>query len=59
MCLGIPGRIVDMHDDHGLAMGTVDGNPPHPPAYHQFVGSVAPWHDINDDLPKHETWAED
>ena len=24
MCLGIPGRIVDMHQDHGLAMGTVD-----------------------------------
>jgi len=24
MCLGIPGRIVDMHEDHGLAMGTVD-----------------------------------
>jgi hydrogenase expression/formation protein HypC len=24
MCLGIPGRIVEMHDDHGLAMGTVD-----------------------------------
>ena len=24
MCLGIPGRIVEMHDDAGLAMGTVD-----------------------------------
>lgn len=24
MCLGIPGRIVDMRDDCGLAMGTVD-----------------------------------
>ena len=24
MCLGIPGRIVDMHDDAGLLMGTVD-----------------------------------
>jgi len=24
MCLGIPGRIVEMHDDRGLAMGTVD-----------------------------------
>jgi hydrogenase expression/formation protein HypC len=24
MCLGIPGRIVEVHDDHGLAMGTVD-----------------------------------
>lgn len=24
MCLGIPGRIIDIRDDHGLAMGTVD-----------------------------------
>lgn len=24
MCLGIPGRIVDMKDDTGLAVGTVD-----------------------------------
>ena len=24
MCLGIPGRIVEMHDDSGLAMGVVD-----------------------------------
>lgn len=24
MCLGIPGRIVEMHDTQGLPMGTVD-----------------------------------
>ncbi len=24
MCLGIPGRIVEVHDDHGLSMGIVD-----------------------------------
>lgn len=24
MCLGIPGRIIEMHDDRGLPMGTVD-----------------------------------
>lgn len=24
MCLGIPGRIIDIHDDGGLPMGTVD-----------------------------------
>ena len=24
MCLGIPGRIVEMHQDEGLAMGLVD-----------------------------------
>jgi hydrogenase expression/formation protein HypC len=24
MCLGIPGRIVEIHDEGGIAMGTVD-----------------------------------
>jgi len=24
MCLGIPGKIVEVHEDRGLAMGTVD-----------------------------------
>lgn len=24
MCLGIPGRITEIHDEHGVAMGTVD-----------------------------------
>ncbi|NOT08561.1 MAG: HypC/HybG/HupF family hydrogenase formation chaperone [Gemmatimonadales bacterium] len=24
MCLGIPGRVVDLRDDRGLAMGVVD-----------------------------------
>ena len=24
MCLGIPGRVVEVHDEHGVAMGTVD-----------------------------------
>lgn len=24
MCLGIPGRITDIHDDRGMPMGTVD-----------------------------------
>ena len=24
MCLGIPGRIVEIHEDQGIAMGTVD-----------------------------------
>lgn len=24
MCLGIPGRVVEVHDDAGLRMGTVD-----------------------------------
>ena len=24
MCLGVPGRVVEVHDDRGLAMGVVD-----------------------------------
>jgi hydrogenase expression/formation protein HypC len=24
MCLGIPGRITEMHDENGVAMGTID-----------------------------------
>jgi hydrogenase expression/formation protein HypC len=24
MCLGIPGQIIEIHDEHGVAMGTVD-----------------------------------
>ena len=42
-----------------LAMGTVDGDPICPPAYHQFVGSKAPWYEISDDLPQYEVWADD
>ena len=31
-----------------LSMGAVDGNSPHPEAYHIYVGSKAPWHEITD-----------
>ncbi len=39
-----------------LTMGTVDGNPDCPPDYHQFTGSKAPWHEITDEKPQHDTW---
>jgi hypothetical protein len=39
-----------------LTMGTVDGDPICPPAYHQFAGSNAPWHEITDGKPQHDTW---
>lgn len=39
-----------------LSMSTIDGDPPRPPAYHAWVRSRAPWHEITDDLPQHETW---
>lgn len=31
-----------------LSMGLVDENPDHPPAYHAYVSSKAPWHEITD-----------
>ena len=31
-----------------LSMGAIDGNPTHPEAYHIYVGSKAPWHEITD-----------
>jgi hypothetical protein len=37
-----------------LSMGAVDGNPSHPEAYHIFVGSKAPWHEITDDSVQYD-----
>jgi hypothetical protein len=42
-----------------ITLGTVDGDPICPPAYHQFVGSKAPWHEICDDLRQHDTGPDD
>ena len=42
-----------------LTMGTVDGEPDCPPDYHQFSGSKAPWHEITDGKPQHDTWPPD
>ena len=39
-----------------ITMGTVDGDVDCPDAYHQFVGSKAPWYEITDDLPQHDGW---
>ncbi|HVN29142.1 MAG TPA: GFA family protein [Candidatus Binataceae bacterium] len=36
----------------GLAMGTLDDDPGVRPAFHVFVGSKAPWHEITDALPQ-------
>jgi hypothetical protein len=38
-----------------VSMGTVDGDPACPPAYHIYAGSKAPWYEINDDLPQYDT----
>jgi len=37
-----------------LSMGAIDGDPPHPPGYHIYVGSKAPWHEITDGLPQYD-----
>ncbi len=42
-----------------LTMGTVDGNPDCPPAYHQFAASKAPWHEITDGKAQHDAWPPD
>ena len=41
-----------------IAMGTVNGAPDCPTGYHQFVGSKAPWYEINDGLAQHDTLPE-
>jgi len=40
-----------------LALGTLDDDPGCRPAYHIWVGSMAPWHTITDDLPRFEAEA--
>ena len=37
-----------------LSMGAIDGNPTHPEAYHIYVGSKAPWHEITDDFMQYD-----
>ena len=37
-----------------LALGTVDGDPGCRPEYHIYVGSIAPWYAITDDLAQYE-----
>ncbi len=37
-----------------LSMGAVDGTPILPEAYHIFVGSKAPWHEIADDSVQYD-----
>ena len=39
----------------GVPYGTLVDEPTLTPMYHQFVGSKAPWYQILDDLPQHDT----
>jgi len=42
----------DRPDEIGLALGTLDADPGVRPWAHVFVGSKAPWYEIEDDLPR-------
>lgn len=44
----------DEPDTLYVAMGVIDGHPPLPPGYHIYVGSKAPWHEIDDDLRQYD-----
>jgi hypothetical protein len=50
--LGVPmqGRLSE------VTLGSLDSDPGVRPAEHIFVGSKAPWFEITDDLPQHDTW---
>ena len=39
----------------GIPYGTLIDEPTLKPMHHQFVGSKAPWYEILDDLPQHDT----
>lgn len=42
-----------------VSMSAIEGNPPCPEGHHIFVGSKAPWHEINDQLPKYNTFKDE
>ena len=42
-----------------VAMGVIDGNPSLPSAHHIYVGSKAPWHEIDDGLRQYEKAPQD
>ena len=51
--------MISDYDDHpgyyGLALGTLDDDPGVRPECHVFVAFKAPWHEITDSLPRHDT----
>jgi len=50
-------RFADAPHVLGLALGILDDDPGSRPTCHVFVGSKAPWHEITDELPQHESFA--
>jgi len=49
--------LTDEPDELYLSMSAIEGNPPCPEGYHIFVGSKAPWYEINDQLLQYDTFA--
>jgi hypothetical protein len=49
-------RFTEVPQVVGLALGILDDDPGSRPTCHVFVGSKAPWHEISDDLPRHEAF---
>ncbi len=45
-------KLDDQPDVFGLPLGALDDDPGVKPAFHVFVGSKAPWHEITDSLPQ-------
>jgi len=45
-------KLDDHPDVFGLPLGALDDDPGVKPAFHVFVGSKAPWHEITDSLPQ-------
>lgn len=41
-------------DIYYVSMSAIDGDPKLPEGYHIFTGSIAPWHQITDDLKQYE-----
>lgn len=52
-------RFEPLADAVWVAVGTIDGDPGLRPQAHIFAASKAPWHEILDDLPRHDEYPED
>lgn len=49
----------DYPDEFYVSMSVIDGDPPRPEGYHIYVGSKAPWYEINDSLKQYDEDAPD
>lgn len=47
-------ELTDFPDELYVSMSTIEGDPEKPEGYHIYVGSKAPWYEIQDDLKQYE-----